>query len=247
MTNQITEILDSNKVSNHDADTTFKLNTTGNIFYSVTTPEDKLGEDTKDLFNSVTVLFAAMAKAMADNDKTLFDYDAWNKIISQSKFFVPVEKYEKNIQIEANSLSIDTQVIQQLLPGLTSGSSMDIAKGVLQAMNGTFEAHKTDENTKFAHLMFICEEIFGAPSVTVRLFYASAQSHVKITSSPCHKTTSKTFTQVQKGDTFLFVEPATIAKFAKTFTEDNEQYDDLIKTFDDCIKSSEQEVPAEPA
>src|SRR5580658_1315319 len=44
-----------------------KLNQTGNIFYATTSKE--LGQDAKDLFGSVTVLFAAMTKALADKKK----------------------------------------------------------------------------------------------------------------------------------------------------------------------------------
>lgn len=211
----------------------FRLNQTGNIFYSTTS--SVLQEETKNLFDSVTVLFAAMTKALSDKSKDLFDYGAWSNIISKSGYFIEVQKYEKDLTIESNSLTIDTQIVQQLLPGLTSGNSMDIAKSVLNALNGEYKSSTTDENTKLGHILFICEELFGAPSVTVRLFFASKQSHQKITSSPCHTTTSVTFTQLQEANTFLFVSPDTIAKYAGTYGKAPEEYQNLIKLLSSYI------------
>jgi hypothetical protein len=52
----------------------FRLNQTGNIFYSTTS--ELLQADTKKLFDSVTVLFVAVAQALKGKGKDLFDYDA---------------------------------------------------------------------------------------------------------------------------------------------------------------------------
>lgn len=204
----------------------FRMNATGNIFYSTSSPE--LQGDTKRLFNSVTVLFAAMTKALADNNKTLFDYEAWSSIISKSGYFVEVQKFQKHLVIEKNSLAVNTQIVQQLLPGIASGSSMEIAKNVLNAINGEFGNSQTTEGSKIGHLMFICEELFGAPSVTVRLFFATKSSHESITSSPCHKTTSVRIELMQEANTFLFVSPDTIAEFATQFSEVPQAFEDLV-------------------
>ena len=204
----------------------YRLNQTGNIFYSTTS--ETLEGATKDLFDSVTVLFAAMTTALSKNNKDLFDYDAWSKIVSMSGFFVEVQKLEKTLSITSNSLTLDTQIVQQLIPGLTSGSSLEIAKSVLSALDGKYSAETADDTTKFGHILFICEELFGAPSVTVRIFFASKASHSTITSSPCHQTVSKSFEQKQEANTFLFVSPDTIAKFAGKFSDRPEEFTNLI-------------------
>lgn len=211
----------------------YRLNQTGNIFYATTT--EKLEGATKELFDSVTVLFAAMTKALSDKHKTLFDYDAWTRVIAGSGFFVEVQKYRKTLHIESGSLTLDTQVIQQLVPGLAGGSSLEIAKGVLSAINGEYAQQKSDSETKFGHILFICEELFGAPSVTVRIFYASKKSHSQMTSSPCHKTVSTSFDQQQEGDTFLFVSPEKIAKYAGRFTKHPEEYTRLVSTLGELV------------
>lgn len=204
----------------------YRMNQTGNIYYATTSPE--LQAATKKLFDSVTVLFAAMTKALAGKGKTLFDYDTWSAIIRKCGYFVEVQKLQKTIKIESGSVTINTQVVQQLLPGLKSGTSMDIAKDVLNALNGTYSASGVTATTKLGHLLFICEELFGAPSVTVRLFYASKTSHQKLTSSPCHKSATESFEQLQEANTFLFVSPDTIAEFSKNYSSYPEEYKNLV-------------------
>jgi hypothetical protein len=217
-----------------EAPVKFRLNQTGNIFYS--TSSDALTKETKDLFDSVTVLFSAMTAALSKKGKDLFDYDAWSNVIRQSGFFIEVQKFEKVMTISDNSVTVDTQVVQQLLPGLTSGSSMEIAKSVLSALSGKYSVATFKDDSKFSHLLFICEELFGAPSVTVRLFFGTKKTHSVVTSSPCHKSSSKTFEQSQQADTFLFVDPKTIAKFAGQFATSTPEYEKLIAKLQSFIK-----------
>lgn len=212
----------------------FRMNQTGNIFYVSTTPE--LTQKTKDLFDSVTVLFSAMTSALHGKNKSLFDYEAWSGLIGGSGFFVEVQKTQNMMTIKNSGVAVNTQIIQQLLPGLSGGNAMEIVKGVLNAVNGEFQAVERDENAKLGHILFICEELFGAPSVTVRLFFASKKSHSTLTQSPCHKSVTTTFEQLQESNTFLFVSPDTIAKYAKQFTDQPEEYTNLIDRLKELIK-----------
>ncbi len=218
-----------------EAPVSYRLNETGNIFYSST--ETNLNDDARDLFDSVTVLFSAMTTAMGQKGKDLFDYDSWTKIIRGSGFFAEIQKFTKTLEIKSGSLSIDTQVIQQLIPGITTGNSLEIAKGVLASINGTFSAEDRKETDKIGHVLFYCEELFGAPNVTVRLFFASKDTHKNITSSPCHKSAISSFEQVQEANTFLFVDAARIAKYAKMFDEQPEEYTSLINKLASLITS----------
>ena len=205
----------------------FIMNQTGNIYYATTS--EVMQERTKELFDCVTVLFAAMTRALALSNKTLFDYDAWEKMISSTGFFVQVQKFSNTLTIKSGSLSVDTQIVQNLLPGLTAGRSMQIAKDVLNALSGEFTRSQEDDKAKIAHLLFICEELFGAPSVTVRLFYATKESHKKVTSSPCHKSVQTSFEQLQEASTFLFVDPAAWSKYGVILNQEPEEYTRLIE------------------
>lgn len=227
------QMLFTNDRGDIEKDAQFRMNQTGNIFYVSTSPE--LTEKTKKLFDSVTVLFAAMTAGLNACEKSLFDYDTWRSVIGKSGFFVEVQKTRNMMTIKNSGVTVNTQIVQQLLPGLTSGSAMEIAKGVLSAVNGEFQASERAEEAKIGHLLFICEELFGAPSVTVRLFFASKKSHSTFTNSPCHKSVSTTFEQLQEANTYLFVSPESIAEYAKRFTEQPEEYLNLIERFKEMI------------
>lgn len=212
----------------------FIMNQTGNIYYACTS--EQLMERSKDLFDSVTVLFAAMTRALSLQNKTLFDYAAWSNLIRSTGYFVEVQKFRSMLNIKSGALTVDTQIVQTLLPGLTSGNSMNIAKGVLSALSGEFSAEGVGEDTQLAHILFICEELFGAPSVTVRLFYASKKTHKTVTQSPCHKSVQVSYEQLQEANTFLFVDPDAIAKFAKKFIDEPEEYRQLIERLKEMVK-----------
>jgi hypothetical protein len=212
----------------------YRMNQTGNIFYSTTS--DEVQGETKKLFESVTVLFAAMTAALRGKEKTLFDFEAWSSVIGQSGYFVEVQKYQKILQIKSGSVEINTQIVQQLLPGLKTSSSMDIAKNVLSALNGEYGGESTNETTKFGHLLFICEELLGAPSITVRLFYATKATHKVLTRSPCHKSATESFEQQQDANTFLFVSPQSIAEFSEQFNTSPTEYKSLISKLSSFIK-----------
>lgn len=211
-----------------------RINQTGNILFVLTSPE--LTIRTKKLFASVAALFAAMSSAMNQSGRSLFDYEAWRSLVGKSGFFVEVQKNRNLLTIKNSGVNVNTQIIQQLIPGLSSGSAMAIANGVLSAVKGEFQATERDENAKRGHLLFICEELYGAPSVTVRLFYASKKSHCALFQPPCDKSVNATFEQLQEAHTFLFVSPDTIAEYATLFTAQPARYKNLIERFKKMVK-----------
>ncbi|WP_333669644.1 hypothetical protein [Acinetobacter guillouiae] len=205
----------------------YRLNSDGTIYYVIGT--DKLSEKASKLFESVDVLFAAMSTAIGQEGKSLMDYEIWGRMIRASGYFVETQKMYRNLQIKSSSVSIDTQLIQQLIPGLKTGASLDIAKGVLSAFSGEFSTKDEKDETKLAHLLFICEDIVDSPKVLVRLFFASKKSHEIITASPCHKSTSVEINMIQEANSFRFVDPDSIAEFAKKFKELPQEYKNLIE------------------
>ncbi|MCU6172461.1 hypothetical protein KWH72_22920, partial [Enterobacter bugandensis] len=96
----------SNDRGDVEKDAQFRMNQTGNIFYVSTSPE--LTEKTKKLFDSVTVLFAAMTAALNECNKSLFDYDAWRSVIGRSGFFVEVQKTRNMMTIKNSGVTVNT-------------------------------------------------------------------------------------------------------------------------------------------
>lgn len=222
------------RAASAEANVTFRLNQTGNIFYA-TTSNGEVAEGTKELFDSVTVFFSALTKALASKNKSLTDYDAVTKIIRGSGFFVEVQKFETELKIKQSSVEVNTQIIQQLLPGVTSGDGLVIAKAALSALGEGFAHQSEDSHSTLCHLLFICEEIFGAPSVTVRVFYASKDSHTWVVKSGCGSVSHADFTQKQQADTFLFVSPEKIKQYTGQFVESRPEQDQLVETLSKMI------------
>jgi len=217
-----------------EAPVIYRMNVTGNIYYSNTSGE--INNDTKDLFNSCAVLFSAMTKAMRDKGKTLFDYEAWANMIGKSGFFVELQETSDDVVIKSNGVKINTQLVQSLLPSISpESSSMKIAKGVLNALGDEFKSDSLDQKTKLAHLLFICEEIMGAPTVVVKLYYASKETHTKMMSGSCGSTTSSEITTKQKSNTFMYIDPGKISKYAKDLNNENDEYNNLIKKLGDYV------------
>ncbi|QBR04063.1 hypothetical protein [Paraburkholderia pallida] len=135
-----------------------RLNVTGNVWYGITTKDESRQEDTKVLFNGVLVLCAAMKKAMTDENKSLVEFDEWRKMIRKSGFFIEVSKVQKRMSIKSIAVSVDTQILSQLLPGVDkSPSAMRIGKDILSALNGECRSKSNKEEAKMAHLLFVCE------------------------------------------------------------------------------------------
>lgn len=214
----------------------YRLNATGNIWYSTTSKAESLSDETKALFNSVSVLLAAMTKAMAQANKSLFDFDDWSKLIRKSGYFIESGKVQKHISIEATTVTVDTQILSQLLPGIDKApSAMQIGKDILSALNGEYGGMQKKDDAKMAHLLFICEEILGEASVSIRLFFADSKQMELMTKSPCHKSSTESYEQEQRIDTFLFVSPEQISKYAKDFENDDPAYVALIQKLTDSL------------
>ena len=113
---------------------------------------------------------------------------------------------------------------------------MKIAKGVLSALSGEYKAGGQSSDTEFAHTLFYCEEIMGAPTVVVRVIHVSKEVLTDFTSSPCHKSSTVKKEIELDGSTFLFVSPETIIKYAKTFVDIPEEFDSLVAELAEKIK-----------
>jgi len=225
------------KADDTEKDALFWMNQTGNMFYVSTSPE--LTIRTKKLFASVAMLFAAMTSAMDQAGKSLFDYEAWLSLVDKSGFFVEVEKTSSMLLIKKSDVAVNIQIIQQLIPGLSTDSAMAIAKGVLSTIHGELQATERDEEAKVGHLLFICEELYGVPSITIRLFYASQKSHRAVIQAPCHTSATSTFEQLQNAHTFLFASPDTISEYANLFTDQPEEYRNLIEHLKELITAKD--------
>ncbi len=215
----------------------FRVNVTGNLWYATTSRLDALGKEAHDLFEGVMVIFAAMTKALAEEGKGLFDFHDWSKLLHKSGFFVQSDTLVKPLAIHANTLPVSSQILTQLLPGIDkSQMATAIGQEVLSAMSGEYANNQHKEGASVGHLLFVCEEVFGTPAVSVRLFSADGNQMRKMLQSPCPRTSSVSYEVDQRIDVFRFLSPAQISQFEKTFKEDADGYLSLVESLKKSLR-----------
>lgn len=112
----------------------FVVNATGNLFVATTLNggidgDSTISEEAKTAFGQVSVFFAAMTKAMAEEGKTLFDYKSINNVVSTSGLFVKVTDSNVRFTSKAWGVKLGNQLVQTLF-GL-SGSLGSIGKSLM--------------------------------------------------------------------------------------------------------------------
>lgn len=207
----------------------FWLNEAGNIFYARTDDGSfPTGERNWELFEGAAVLLDAMTAAMRARNRSLFDYDAWVRLIRASGHFVELQDARWNLLIGSSAIAVDAQIVSQLLPGL-SGASLEAGRKVLRAFRGEFQRDGVGEDTRLAHALLICEEnAWRGQDVVFRLFYASKKSHAALMGSPRDQGTDRDLEQRQEAHTFRFIQPWTIAKLAEQRRDSPQAYEETI-------------------
>ena len=103
----------------------FAINATGNLFVATTlnggsSEGAAISQEASDAFGQVSVFFAAMTKAMSENNDSLYDIAAIDKVVSRSGLFVKVT--ESNVQFSSKSwgVTFGSELITALL-GFSGG------------------------------------------------------------------------------------------------------------------------------
>ena len=92
-------------------------------------------------------------------------------------------------------------------------ASAMIASVGQEALN--INAEKTQSDSEVANIVFVCEYLLGMPVVSAIVVHADVtQNKLAISAGPCFKTTSVSTTWQLHKDTYLFVTPTFIRKYA---------------------------------
>lgn len=222
----------------------YTFDATGHIMVASTSPEERrLDPDSKHLFHKASVFFAAMTAALNKKDKTLYDYDAIHDIIANSGLFVEVHREDRTFDYADTSVTIDTAIVTSVLgamvPGVgTAAGALDIAKVVLGHMGEQIKASAEVQKAtkKVGHLLFVVENLMGMPMVSASLFNIDQEQGKIATKSNCHSTSTQTFSFKYHQDTYMFVDPEYIAKFAGKLGKKSPEYKALIDKLSGWIK-----------
>jgi len=220
----------------HACDKKYCFNATGNIML-VTTDQDtaKIEKQVRDVFNEVSVFFAGMTKAISeiknpdfknnnllDEYYNLYHYDAIRQIIDRSGLFVQVNQTAVSHNVTSGGATFSKELLQGLL-GLAVGPAGAVE---LEAFANTMISNVSKEGLKLgfksetAHkevgnIIFVCEYLLGMPLVTAIVLHIDSnkiKEHVEV--GPCIKVDFESFNIEMHKDSYMFVLPKYIKKYA---------------------------------
>lgn len=225
----------------------FVVNATGNLLVATTlnagsSEQVTISADAEQAFGEVSVFFAAMTKAINASGLSLFDYQALNNLVSSSGLFVKVTDSRILFESSQWGVKFGNQLIQAIF-GL-SGNLAAIGKSLMDMILGMgdklgsidLSAQHSDQETRVSTIIFVCEYLLGAVSVTPVVITVDARDAVDIVNAgPCFKAQSKTNQLKILKSVYLFLPPAFI-KHAATINEamSDPEFNNLV----DALKSA---------
>lgn len=238
----------SAKQVNIPATKQFVVNATGNLFVATTlsspdTPQN-LSAEAEEAFGQVSVFFAALTKAMSDSDKSLFDYDALNKLIKGSGLFVNMTTSKMRFESSSWGVTFTNQLIQALF-GLGGGLAAvsESLRSLISSVGKEgmkLKGSSEKKNTRVGTIVFVCEYLMGAVSITPIVFSIDAKdSENSLEAGPCFKAaTKKSVFKIDK-EVHLFVPP----KFVQHAAELNEAMSD--PEFNNLVESMKRSIDSQ--
>jgi hypothetical protein len=204
----------------------YVFNQTGNIMMSTTSvSDDTITQQVRDVFNEVSVFFAAMTKAITNtiNPTTgqpysIYNYNALSSIIGGSGLFVHVTEEDVSYDTKTVSVSFSQELVEAVLGLPTGAGELAFASAMVSSAGKegiTLSAHYSNDDNKVANITFVCEYLMGMPVVSVIVLYTTTdmvEATIKI--GPCISAGgSSTVIQMHK-DTYMFVTPTFIKQYA---------------------------------
>lgn len=244
--------LTSSKSSEIPATKQFVVNATGNLFIATTlnggNPENTtISDEAEEAFGQVSVFFAAMTKAISEAGVSLYDYSAIDTLVSSSGLFVKVTETETEFESNQWGVTIGSQLIQTLF-GLSGNlasigkSLMDMIVGIgKESKNIKISADTSNKKTKVGTIIFICEYLLGAVSITPMVISVNAQEAKKIfEAGPCLKTESEKHKIDILKAVYLFVPPSFV-KHASSLNEamEDPEFNNLVESMKSDIVSNQ--------
>ncbi len=234
---------------NEPAKKYYVVNETGNIMLSSTEPvTSSINANAQALFEEVSVFFAAMTKAITSTPRygatkpyglsdyyTLYDYEALEGVINRSGMFVNVHREDLYYSTEEVTATFNVEFIEAVLGvALTDGVGAGALMASLNAMGkqASFSYHRTKKYQKVGNILFVCEYLFGMPIVDVLYFYLDEnETKTVVDASPCVKTSKDELELTIHKDSFMFVPPNWIRKYAHDLSSvaDEADYQLLVK------------------
>lgn len=208
----------------------FAFDETGNIMVVSTSPDGNVPAAVTEVFQKVSVFFAAITSAMASKNKTLYDYTDLQQVVEGSGLFITMHQEDRTFDYTSRELTLNTAIITQVLGGVAGGGdALQIAQRTIESLGGaiTLSVSDTKSDKKVANLLFVCENLMGMPIVSVQLFMVNATETESVAKSNCSTSVTQDIHFKYHQNTYLFVDPTYINKFTDDFKA-NPEFQKLI-------------------
>ncbi|MFC3034419.1 hypothetical protein ACFOEE_18080 [Pseudoalteromonas fenneropenaei] len=225
--------------NNVEATKYYIFNETGNIMMSSTVDASTpLSESVQQVFAEVAVFFAGMSRAITttinpDTNKpySLYNYQALQNIISGSGLFVHVTEEDVSYQTSSFGADFSKELIESLLGLATGTGEMSFASAMVSSIGKeglNISGSKSSSNSKVGNIVFVCEYLFGMPSVSAIVVYADCeQNKQQLKLGPCFSESSVSTKWTLHKDTYMFVTPTFIKNYASDLDSVNSDPDYL--------------------
>jgi hypothetical protein len=213
--------------SNVQATKYYVFNETGNIMMAST---DNTGasiqQSVRDVFAEVAVFFAAMTKAITTtiNPATpgqpysIYNYTALGTVIGSSGLFIHVTEEDVVYNSTSWGVQFSKELIEALLGLATGEGEMSFASAMIASIGKEglkISGQSSHTDSKVANIVFVCEYLLGMPVVSALVVYADVtQNKQSLSVGPCFQESSVTTTWQLHKDTYMFVTPSFIKKYA---------------------------------
>lgn len=243
--------LTSSKAKEIAATKQFVVNATGNLFVATTLNGGEgavgaeISAEAEKAFGQVSVFFSAMTKAMSEAGKSLYDYESLDALVSGSGLFVKVTESQIRFESTQWGVTFGNQLIQALL-GM-SGNLASIGKSLMDMVAGIgkegaieIAGEKEKADQKVGTIIFVCEYLLGAVSITPIVFSISKEDASKnYKAGPCFKTSSVSTEMNINKAIYMFVPPVFV-EHASSLNEamNDPEFINLVESLKKSIATS---------
>jgi hypothetical protein len=205
----------------------YVFNETGNIMLASTdSSSEQIQQSVREVFAEVAVFFAAMTKAITmtpnpaqpGSNYTIYNYDALSNVIGGSGLFVQVTEEDVSYSTTSTGVQFSQEMIQALLGLATGTGELAFASAMVASMGQEglkISSQSSSTNSEIANIIFVCEYLLGMPVVSAIVVRADVtENSQNIAAGPCFNASAVQKAWFLHKDTYLFVTPTFIRKYA---------------------------------
>ena len=235
---------------NLQAEKRYVFNETGNIMMASTEiGAEEISQEVRDVFAEVSVFFAAMTRAMSTtiNPKTgkfysIYDYEAIEGIVAGSGLFIRVSEEDITHEMSSWGVTVSKELIEGLLGLATGSGEMAFAQAMVSSIGkrGLEISGKNNKSDgRVGTIVFVCEYLMGMPVISALVCYVDSKiASQSFTLGPCIKEQSSSLHLLLHKDTYMFVTPNFIRKYAGDLlsAESDLEYLELVDFLQDLVE-----------